>query len=132
MPYLGTAALCALASLVNPYTYHLHVHIVKYLRDPFLYQHIGEFQAANFQNPVATYLEPMLFVGFIAAGFSIYRRRFVYAILIFGWAHLALFSARNIPLFAIVAAPLVAELITDWIAWVERSAVAPGSREPPG
>ena len=35
--YFGTMAACVAASLVNPYTYHLHVHLVQYLRDPLCF-----------------------------------------------------------------------------------------------
>jgi len=34
IPYLATAAGCLAASLINPYTYHLHQHIWEYARDP--------------------------------------------------------------------------------------------------
>ena len=38
------------ATLLNPYGYRLHVHIYRYLTDPFLMGHIQEFQSANFHG----------------------------------------------------------------------------------
>jgi len=34
--YFLSALACMAASLLNPYTYHLHVHVWQYLRDPYL------------------------------------------------------------------------------------------------
>jgi hypothetical protein len=38
----------SLATLVNPYTYHLHAHIYRYLSDRFLMNHVDEFRSPNF------------------------------------------------------------------------------------
>ena len=60
---------------------------------------------------------------------NIAHQRFTPAFLILGWAHLALISARNIPLFGIVAAPIVAAGVdqafrnlrqADVAGWVKR------------
>ena len=40
LPYLWALAASALASLGNPYTYHLHTHIYAYLNDPFTRQFV--------------------------------------------------------------------------------------------
>ena len=48
------------ASLINPYTYHLHVHMAQYLRNPFNSQHIMEFLSPNFHHPTAIFFEAML------------------------------------------------------------------------
>jgi hypothetical protein len=129
-PLFFVAAACGLASLVNPYFYKLHVHIAAYLTDSFHFVHISEFQSLSFQHPGARYLELLILLAVVAAGWNLYRRRFVYVILLFGFAHLALFSARNVPIFAILAAPLVAEVLREallaasrWavVGWVKRA-----------
>jgi hypothetical protein len=40
--------LSALATLVNPYSWRLHLHIYHYLSNRFLMDHIDEFQSPNF------------------------------------------------------------------------------------
>ena len=103
VPYLAAGAGCALATFLNPYTYHLHAHIVEFLTDTYQYKNIAEYQSFNFHHPVALFFEPMLLVGLAAAVWSLTHRNYVHALLIAGWAHLALVAVRNVPIFLIVA-----------------------------
>ncbi|MGE5568074.1 MAG: hypothetical protein ACM3S5_03460, partial [Rhodospirillales bacterium] len=112
-PYLVTAAACAAASLINPYFYQLHVHIYRYLTDPYHFRHISEFQSLSFQHPVALYFEPGLALAVVAAVWNLYHKRFAYALILTGFGHLALMSARNIPIFMLLAAPIVAETLKE-------------------
>ncbi len=122
LPYIYAAAGCAAASLINPYFYHLHEHIFGYLRDPYQMLHINEFLSLSFQNPAARYFELMLALGLGAALTALRRRDFADALMIVGWAHLALLSARNIPIFMIAAAPIVATAAVRWLtSWREAS-----------
>jgi len=111
IPYLATAAGCLLVSFVNPYFYHLHAHIFEYLTDRYQYHNISEFQSFNFHHPVTLYFEPMLLLGLAAAVWSLSRRDYVHALLITGWAHLALVAVRNTPIFMIVASVPVAVML---------------------
>jgi hypothetical protein len=106
---LLSALGCAVASLVNPYTYHLHVHMAEYLRDPWNSEHIIEFLSPNFHQPRALFFEVYLVAAVAAAFWFVSRRRFVEPIVLAMWAHGGLLAARNIAIFVIVAAPLVAE-----------------------
>ena len=58
--YFLSALGCLAASLINPYTWHLHVHMAKYLRDPWNSQHIMEFLSPSFHHPAAFFFEVML------------------------------------------------------------------------
>jgi hypothetical protein len=113
--YLLASFFCLAASLVNPYTYHLHVHVFQYLRDPFQSDHIAEFLTVSFHHPLAIFFEILLLAGAATAAWNLSRRSFIEPVLIALWAHAALLSARNIPLFAIVAAPPVAAALERWI-----------------
>ena len=62
-----SALACLAASLINPYTYHLHVHMAQYLRDPWNSQHIMEFLSPSFHHPTAIFFEAMLVLGAVAA-----------------------------------------------------------------
>jgi hypothetical protein len=113
--YLLCCLGCLAASLVNPYSYHLHEHIFQYLRDPFQSQYITEFLSMSFHHPAALYFEILLVAGVAAACWNLSRRRFIEPVLIVLWAHVALLAGRNIPLFAIVVAPPAAAALDAWI-----------------
>jgi len=115
LPYLATAAGCALVTLVNPYTYHLHAHIFEYLTDKYQYKNIVEFQSFNFHHPVTVFFEPMLLLGLAAVVWSLMRGDYVYTLLIAGWAHLALVAVRNTPIFMIVASVPVAMMLQQMV-----------------
>jgi hypothetical protein len=129
--YFRSAVACMAASLINPYTYHLHVHMAQYLRDPWNAQHIAEFLSPSFHHPMALFFEAMLTMAVAAAYWTISKGRYTEAILMVLWAHAALLAARNIPIFGIAAAPVVAAMLqsgldraADWnvAGWVRRSA----------
>jgi hypothetical protein len=123
--YALTGFFCALGTFVNPYTYHLHVHIYQFFSEPYHLANINEFQSINFHSPAAPYLEALLLAGALAAAWFVVKRRdFVPLVLIAGWAHLALFSARNIPLFAIIAAPFVAQAAYEMLGGLEYAQAA--------
>jgi hypothetical protein len=109
--YFVGAAVCGAVSLINPYTYHLHVHMAQYLRNPWNSQHIVEFLSPSFHQPRAIFFEAILALGVMAAWWSFTKRRYTELILIGMWAHAGLLASRNIPIFVIVAAPIIAAAI---------------------
>jgi len=117
-------AACLLATFLNPYGWELHHHVISYLTDPYSLQHISEFQAVNFHAPVVVYFEPLMALAIAVAFFDIRNRRFAEVFLSMGWLHLALIAQRNVPLFAICAAPAVARGVMAVIAAAERVPLA--------
>jgi hypothetical protein len=111
-PYGLSFALCAAATLVNPYGWQLHKHIYAYLSDSELLDKIQEFQSISFHAAPAIYLEILLLLAVFAVVQNLRHGRLTPVLLICLWAHLALLSARHIPLFAIVAAPYVAAVLS--------------------
>ena len=111
--YFVCAAGCLAASLVNPYSYKLHVHLAGYLRNPVGGQFIQEFLSPNFHGPTAVFFEIMLVLAAAAAYWNLTRGRFIEPLLLVMWAHAALLAERNIPIFAIVAAIPVAAALTE-------------------
>ena len=122
--YFATALACLAASLVNPYTYHLHVHLFQYLRDPYASQHIAEFFSLSFHHPAAIFFESLLLLSGISIFWYASQGRFTESLLLLAWAHAGLLAARNIPLFAIVSAPLVAAAVEAWLARLPQLEVA--------
>ncbi len=123
--YSMAAVGCAAASFVNPYFYRLHVHIFQYLREPYLWENIQEFQALSFRHIGALMFEPLIFLGLMAAFWSLWRRRFTDAWLVLGWTHLALLAVRNLPIFAVVATPVLVRSADEWVASLRRLDLRP-------
>lgn len=111
--YLFTGAACGVATCVNPYGCRLHSHIFAYLSDGFYRGNIMEFQSLNFQSPQARYLEILLAAGAVAAFVRLRRGRLVWPLLYAVWAHLALYSARNVEIFVLLATAPAAELVSE-------------------
>jgi hypothetical protein len=101
------------------------------LRDPYASQHIMEFFSLSFHHPAAIFFESLLLASAVSAFWYASQGRFTESLLLLLWGHAGLLAARNIPLFAIVAAPLVAAAVEAWLArlphveaaeWVRRAA----------
>jgi hypothetical protein len=113
--WFGTAAVCLAASLVNPYGWRLHVHLVEYLRDPYASQHIAEFFSLSFHHPAAIFFEALLLLSAASVFWYGSQGRFTESLLLLLFGHAGLLAARNIPLFAIVSTPLVAAAVDAWL-----------------
>ena len=115
--YFLTAGACAIASLLNPYGYRLHVHVARYLGASFYLQHVSEFQSIDFHSFTAAYFETMLVLAIAAAVWHLGSGRLIHVALLLSWSHLALFSARNIPIFAVVTAPSIGLAVHEWLEY---------------
>jgi hypothetical protein len=113
--YLLSAGACLAASLVNPYGYRLHQHVVLYLTDPYQGQHVMEFLSVNFHHPLAIFFESILLLSALASYWFASKGSFTEPLLLLMWAHAALLSTRNIPIFMIVAAPPAAAVVQMWL-----------------
>lgn len=104
------------ASFVNPYGWHVHEHIIRYLSDNELLSRVGEFQSFNFHVEGAAGIT----IGMVLLGAGIalncvqgrWARGILCAVLFAG----ALRSARGLPLMALVGLPLAMGAICQAIA----------------
>lgn len=112
--YLLTAGACGVASLVNPYGYRLYVHVAQYLGASFYFERIREFQSVDFHSFTAAYFETLLVLTIAAAAWHLGTGRLIQVLLLLSWSHLALFSVRNIPIFAVVSTPAIGLAMRDW------------------
>ncbi len=124
VPYLITLAACFAATFINPYTWHLHQHIIEYFRDPFQTRNIQEFMGTNFQWPSSRFLEVMLVLGVCSAVYYARHKRFTEVLFIVGWGHISLIAVRNVPIFMLAAAVVVAEPVTVWLKALAEAPVA--------
>ena len=128
--YVVLLAACGAASLLNPYFYRVHLHIFAYLKDPYVFDHIGEFFSPNFHTPDTRFFEVLLLLGLGGGIWAVRQGRYTQALLVLTFAHLGLQSARHIPLYVIFAAPVIAAALTEALAgrpgamlagWLEKS-----------
>jgi hypothetical protein len=116
--YAILAAVCSLATLVNPYGYRLHLHIAEYLRSSFVLDYVEEFQSPKFRGENMLQYEILLFAAIALAGVMLVKKRFPEALLMLFWAQASLSSVRHVPIFVIVAAPIIVEQLSEtWNAW---------------
>jgi hypothetical protein len=124
-PWLAVFAACFAVTFLNPYGWNLHKHVIEYITDPYQLRHITEFQSMDFHSPVVVYFEPLMLLAVGVAIMDIRQRRFADVFLGVGFLHLALMAQRNLPLFAIAAAPVVARGAMSAFASAETSRLTP-------
>jgi hypothetical protein len=107
-------AACAAATLVNPYGWQLHVHILDYLRSDWIREAVDEFQSPRFRAENLIQFEILLIAGIAAAWGRAGRGAagLAEAAAVWLWAHMALGAVRHAPLFILAAAPVIASEIT--------------------
>ena len=102
-----------LASLCNPYGFHLYQHIYEYLGDSFLMHHIQEMQSPDFHSFAAKAFAGLLLMTLFAASVHHRSLRLGQIFVLIFFAASALVAVRNIPIAAILltltAAPLFSQ-----------------------
>lgn len=106
----------AAATLVNPYSYHLHQHIWRYLGSDFIRNRVEEFQSPRFRGESMLVFELLLVAGLLVAPRLWRRREFAAALLVVALAHAALGSVRHVLLYVLAATPLVARELSQMLA----------------
>jgi len=120
--YAGLLAGCAAASALNPRGIRLHLHIVELLQVAWYKTHISEYQSPAFHFEQMTFFMAVLFLGLACVWPLLAKRRVTEPLWILFFAYESLVSARNIPLFLVIALPVVAmELTTVWRRWAAAS-----------
>ncbi|SPF53572.1 membrane hypothetical protein [Candidatus Sulfopaludibacter sp. SbA4] len=117
--YASLAALCSAATLLNPYGWHLHQHILAYLRSSWILDNVQEFQSPRIRAENMQVFAVLLLFGVALVSRAFARRQWFEGLLVLAWAFAALRSARHVPLYAVAAAPLIAQ---ELAAWWSRSA----------
>ena len=105
------------ASLFNPYGLRLYLHIYEYLGDRFIRQHNLEMQPPNFHSIGARSFVILLVLAALIVVGNCRQLGPRQALILIFFAVAGLFSARNVPLAAMIvtmtAAPLLSRRIED-------------------
>nr|MBN1228488.1 hypothetical protein [Anaerolineae bacterium] len=111
---IGLVSVIALS--VNPYGPQMILLPFKTVGIGVLQDFINEWSSPDFHR-LATWPFIWLMLGTLAAAaFSPKKLDWVDAVLVTGTAYAALLAGRNIATFAIVAAPVLMEHLTDWLS----------------
>ena len=102
-------ALSALATLLNPAGWRLWETTFGFLRNRYLVSHTAEYMPPNFHNSSTWPFLLMVVCSVLLLALKGQELRPVHALLLTGWTAMALYSTRNVPLYAIIAAPILAE-----------------------
>jgi hypothetical protein len=122
-----TGAASALVTLINPYGYRLHVHIVRYLGDPFLMQHIDEFRSPNFHGIAERCFLVLLalVIGGMMGCPEPLRLRDVLTVVFAAWS--GFYAARNLPISAILllvtGGKYFAQVVREWLGHRDQNSI---------
>ena len=120
---IGVLSFCV--TLVNPVGIHLWETSLGFVSNSYLVSHTQEYMPPDFHNP--SYWPFLLLLAILLLTVTLGSRNqglpFTHILLLTGWAAMGLYSARNIPLFAIVAAPILstimARLLSRYHGWTK-------------
>jgi hypothetical protein len=104
------------ATLFNPYFLNLYVYIAQYLKGSIVLAATDEFLSPIFHGTLQPVCLEILFFLF-AAGLAITRAPLTMPafLLCLAFGHLSLSAVRNMPLFAIVVVPAIAQLFSKTV-----------------
>ena len=101
------AVVCLLVCLINPYTYHILLFPFKLASNKFLMDNVSEFLSPNFHNPSIIFFEFFMLLSLALFAISRIRLNIIELTMVILFTHMSLYSARYIPLFAIIIAPVL-------------------------
>lgn len=133
-PLLIALAACAAVVPLNPSGARLYTYPLETLRSGAMQRHIHEWFSPDFHRPEAHAFALLLFAVLVALALSPKRARPRELLLLCVTAYAGLRSWRNIPVFALAAAPLLAEHVWYFIKsrnWA-RGLTAPEPRRAEG
>jgi hypothetical protein len=112
--YFGLSGVSSFAvSLLNPSGFGLWVKVVGHAGNKFLADNTVEFQSPNFHWTSVWPFLIMIVLLILGFAYSKKRVRSEFVFTAVAWLALGLYGARNIPLFAITAAPLLVLILDD-------------------
>lgn len=99
---------CIAAAVINPYGYHILLFPFKLTSTKEIMDSISEFMSPNFHENYVKSFEIFLLLLLAVLGISKFKLNTIETLLILLFTYMSLYSARYIPLFAIIVAPILA------------------------
>ena len=107
-----------LVSLINPDGFGIWKTGFGFLGNQYLVSHTAEYLPPDFQQPAFWPFLLLILISVFILGLSKKRIAFPHLLIVGGWTIMALYSARNIPLYVVTAIPiLISEscgILCDW------------------
>ena len=97
-----------IATLINPAQWRVWSTTFGFLQNQYLVSHTVEYQAPDFQLASFWPFLAMICLSILLAALSKKRLSLVAVFLIVSWTAFSLVSARNIAIYAVIAAPIMA------------------------
>ena len=109
-----TTIICLLACLINPFGYHILLFPFKLVSNKFIMDHVHEFLSPNFHQLLP--FKYFLLLMFVIFALSSVKVNLIELLLILMFTNMSLYSARYIPLFCIITAPILLRLLNSILA----------------
>jgi hypothetical protein len=103
--------LCLLVAMINPKGYKILLFPFNLVSNTFIMDHVNEFLSPNFHDNLR--YEYMLLLMILVFGISVMRLNAIEIILVLLFTHMSLYSARYIPLYAIILTPILAKQVDN-------------------
>ena len=103
------------STLINPVGIRLWGTSVGFIGNSYLVNNTQEYFSPNFHNISTLPFLVLVAYSLLATGICKNRIAIYYGLLLSGFTVMALYSSRNIPLYAIVAAPILTKMTGQWI-----------------
>jgi hypothetical protein len=101
----------------------VHQHIFhSYLQSSTLVDRVTEFTSPNFHSSVVKFFEAILLASLVITAATYRKLSFIEMGLLVFWTHLALFSVRHIPLYAIMVVPILVRHLTEYVSDLQTDA----------
>ncbi|MEN4011693.1 MAG: hypothetical protein ROW48_06635 [Bellilinea sp.] len=113
---LGGGGIALLASLLNPVGAYLWHTVFDFLGSRYLVGRTQEYLPPDFQQPAAIPFLIMIALSLLVLSRQRARLPLAHALLLAGWTMMALYSARNIPIYVVVCVPILAQAAAAGLA----------------
>ena len=112
---LAGGALSILATFLSPSGVGIWGAIASLGGNAYIKSRIPEYQSANFQMPETWPFILILLLTLLSFSRSTNKTLWRHIFLLAAFAGVALYSSRMMPFFAIIAVPIVAQSVTEWL-----------------
>jgi len=102
-------AVCVFVSLINPFGYRILLFPFNLVSNKFIMDHVGEFMSPNFHELMP--FKYLLLLMIAIFGISKRKTNLIELLLVLMFINMSLYSVRYIPLFGIIAVPILLRLI---------------------